>query len=304
MPAGQNGVTVQNSVINYDDIQKRMDYLSDLNWFNPNAFYPTALVFSTDDTHQNSVRNFFNELQFDQKGSLDPRDPKQEEQIISSGRPSSVTSGKSVLDMVWGSSGKNPPGQSVLCEYNIKTGNDVLGSCAQLNEKALAQIVGIEGLGFPKLPFKKVNGMLVNEKRVEGESNEVKIKILATDYLEVLSFVERWQSEWWAYNGQKKVLRSKMGSDGKPIFFGEGYFGMDYVHVFPNGEIDRIGHLFMNGMVPIHVDLEGLNSLGPMVSGKTEIPMLVVTCLYSQAILGVGASGDKADKRARWYYFK
>ena len=75
--------------------------------------------------------------------------------------------------------------------------------------------------------------------------------------------------------------------------------GLDYVHVYPNGEIDRLGHLFIGGLIPIKLDIG--SDFGPD-AGSNNIPKLKVTCIYSQAVLGVGHKGK--PNHARWYYFQ
>jgi hypothetical protein len=182
-----------------------------------------------------------------------------------------------------------------------------------LNENALATLISVEGLEFPEMPFSRKNGMLC-ASGIEDKGSQITIKFLLTDYMQIMSFVHRWQSEWWQYNFKRRAIRQHGKNqvsvvNGKKVVgkyednsSGEGYLGMDYIHIFPDGTIDRIGHLFLMGLIPVKVSIDGF-TVGPGASAKSDIPILSIKCIYSQAYLGIGASPDPGGK-ARWYSFK
>lgn len=313
LPSGQNGSTDQESVISWATIQQREDYLSSFNWFNPNAFYPTVFGFAEGENALNTItlmqgltaRINYN---IDSQQPYDPAiDKREEEQTFNRGIKASnknnVTSATSVYWAVYGT-GK----EDDYSEFAIKSKLDF-----KLNENALATLISVEGLEFPEMPFSRKNGMLC-ASGIEDKGSQITIKFLLTDYMQIMSFVHRWQSEWWQYNFKRRAIRQHGKNpvsvvNGKKVVgkyednsSGEGYLGMDYIHIFPDGTIDRIGHLFLMGLIPIKVSIDGF-TVGPGTSAKSDIPILSIRCIYSQAYLGIGASPDPGGK-ARWYSFK
>lgn len=313
LPSGQNGSTDQKSVISWATIQQREDYLSSFNWFNPNAFYPTVFGFAEGENALNTItlmQGLTARINYN-IDSQQPYDPaitdKTEEQTFNRGinasNKNNVTSATSVYWAVYGT-GK----EDDYSEFAIKSKLDF-----KLNENALATLISVEGLEFPEMPFSRKNGMLC-ASGIEDKGSQITIKFLLTDYMQIMSFVHRWQSEWWQYNFKRRAIRQHGKNpvsvvNGKKVVgkyednsSGEGYLGMDYIHIFPDGTIDRIGHLFLMGLIPIKVSIDGF-TVGPGASAKSDIPILSIRCIYSQAYLGIGASPDPGGK-ARWYSFK
>lgn len=292
---GQNGSTTQESVISWATIQQREDYLSSFNWFNPNAFYPTVFGFAEGENEEETIKAMQGltariNYNIDSQQPYDPAiKESKEEQTFNSGLKASnknnVTSATSVYWAVYGTGTKED-----CSEFAIKSKLDF-----KLNENALATLVSVEGLEFPEMPFSRKNGMLC-ASGIEDKGSQITIKFLLTDYMQIMSFVHRWQSEWWQYNFKRRAIRQHDNSSG------EGYLGMDYIHIFPDGTIDRIGHLFLMGLIPVKVSIDGF-TVGPGASAKSDIPTLSIRCIYSQAYLGIGASPDPGGK-ARWYSFK
>jgi len=310
---GQNGSTTQESVISWATIQQREDYLSSFNWFNPNAFYPTVFGFAEGENALNTItlmQGLTARINYN-IDSQQPYDPaitgKEEEQTFNFGTEASnknnVTSATSVYWAVYGNGKKDD-----YSEFAIKSKLDF-----KLNENALATLISVEGLDFPEMPFSRKNGMLC-ASGIEDKGSQITIKFLLTDYMQIMSFVHRWQSEWWQYNFKRRAIRQhgrnkvsivngkKVVGDYEDNSSGEGYLGMDYIHIFPDGTIDRIGHLFLMGLIPVKVSIDGF-TVGPGASAKSDIPILSIKCIYSQAYLGIGASPDPGGK-ARWYSFK
>ena len=292
---GQNGSTKQESVISWTTIQQREDYLSSFNWFNPNAFYPTVFGFAEGKNAEETIKAMQGltariNYNIDNQQPYDPAiKESKEEQTFNSGLKASnknnVTSATSVYWAVYGTGTKED-----YSEFAIKSKLDF-----KLNENALATLISVEGLEFPEMPFSRKNGMLC-ASGIEDKGSQITIKFLLTDYMQIMSFVHRWQSEWWQYNFKRRAIRQHDNSSG------EGYLGMDYIHIFPDGTIDRIGHLFLMGLIPVKVSIDGF-TVGPGASAKSDIPILSIKCIYSQAYLGIGASPDPGGK-ARWYSFK
>ena len=75
----------------------------------------------------------------------------------------------------------------------------------------------------------------------------------------------------------------------------EGYLGMDYVHILPDGTCQRIGHLFISGLIPVKLDVgRGGFSLGPGGDKNNSVTTLTVSYIYAQAMLMIkSGSGSK-----------
>lgn len=145
----------------------------------------------------------------------------------------------------------------------------------------LAVITKVEGLKIPETPLERSNGRIVAKQSKEGKSESLKISFLLQDGAEAVTFNKKWQNKWYMYSGKYRKLKA-MVNGAMP----EGYLGMDYVHILPDGTVERIGHLFISGLIPTKIEMgrSGL-SLGPGGDKNNNVPTATVTYVYSQAML-------------------
>lgn len=145
----------------------------------------------------------------------------------------------------------------------------------------LAVITKVEGLKIPETPLERSNGRIVAKQSKEGKSESLKISFLLQDGAEAVTFNKTWQNKWYMYSGKYRKLKA-MANEAMP----EGYLGMDYIHILPDGATERIGHLFISGLIPTKIEMgrSGL-SLGPGGDKNNNVPTATVTYVYSQAML-------------------
>ena len=148
----------------------------------------------------------------------------------------------------------------------------------------LAVITKVEGLKIPETPLERSNGRIVAKQSKEGKSESLKISFLLQDGAGIVTFNKVWQNKWYMYSGKSRKLKAMPTGDSAAM--PEGYLGMDYVHILPDGATERIGHLFISGLIPTKIEMgrSGL-SLGPGGDKNNNVPTATVTYVYAQAML-------------------
>lgn len=148
----------------------------------------------------------------------------------------------------------------------------------------LAVITKVDGLKIPETPLERSNGRIVAKQSKEGKSESLKISFLLQDGAGAVTFNKTWQNKWYMYSGKYRKLKAMPA--GESAAMPEGYLGMDYIHILPDGSTERIGHLFISGLIPTKIEMgrSGL-SLGPGGDKNNNVPTATVTYVYSQAML-------------------
>lgn len=245
-----------NSKLSYEDLQERIDNLSRNDWFNPSLFYPTKFGFNNDKDSIGNTATLFSEISKYFAG-------------INSGTRNSVTVNASSY-------------QKLLNLEDKITGDQISAQ--------MSNIKNVEGLRFNVLPF-EMDGRRIRVKK-STETNTphetVAIGMLQVNTNAILKWLSDWQNEWYVYNGRYDAIKSKGENDSG---LGEGYLGLDYLHIDETGACYSIGHLFLGGLLPIKVD--GLKKLGPTES-MDSIPTMTINCIYSQAILALSNANRDA----------
>ena len=150
-----------------------------------------------------------------------------------------------------------------------------------LDSYPLAVITKVEGLKIPETPIERSGGRIVAKEKQNDKGQSIKINFLLQDGAGVVTFNKKWQNKWFRYSNKSRVLKAMTGD-----FLPEGYLGMDYIHILPDGTFERIGHLFIAGLIPTKIEMgrSGL-SLGPGGDKNNNVPTATVTYVYAQAML-------------------
>lgn len=246
--------------INYNEIQRRVDFLYRQIWFNPDAYFPTCFGYANDD---NDVRNMVQMFDDIEKDGVLRNDISVDDKVELEGM---------ILGEVEDPSVKGPVAKGlVTCD--------------------LAIITKVEGLKIPETPIDRSNGRIVAKERREGQSETVKISFLLQDGATALTFNKEWQNKWYRHTGTSRKLRAMDDTKCLP----EGYLGMDYVHILPDGTCERIGHLFITGLIPTKLDVGRGFSLGPGGDKNNNVTILTVSYVYSQAMLMIKTGSNSSE---------
>lgn len=268
--------------INYNEIQNRVNFLYRQIWFNPDAYYPTLFGYA------NNVQDIYNMVKIFDAICVTKKEAEADKNLVE-GAPKSVKLDTLVkiendfLEKIIGDNGQTASYEEDGKKY-LKDG---------LNTFNLAIITKIEGLKIPETPLDRVNGRIVAREQKEGKAENIKITFLLQDDGTALTFNKRWQNEWFRYDSKSRKLKAM--STGEDAVIPEGYLGMDYVHILPDGTCKRIGHLFVAGLIPVKLDIGRGFALGPGGEKNNAVTTLTVSYVYAQAMLVIDNGTDSSE---------
>lgn len=258
---------------NYGTIQNRINGLYNTAWFQPNACYPTALFYTKSE---------------DLKGSL-----------------GEISLTDFLKKMVNADAGTNLTGLAqaftsldalLKKEQEMKESKE---NCKSIVLDCFVQIDGLQGL---QIPLSKSNGSIRSGKtQTIGDSGSCKLKFLCDRNLEVLRFLQAWQSKWLVFDFEKRSLVSHRDTVHKTDKTGgEGYIGISNLNIQTNGGVQTLSHLSVFGLIPRQISMP--NQLGPQAS-SSGLPTITVDCIYSNAVLSFPVTVNN-QKKLRFYYFQ
>ena len=268
--SGNGSNTDSNLITSYDNLQERVDYLFDEEWFTPNAFYPSLFKKATSNEGLSYQLACF---EGESNGYTN-----------TSGREES----KATLEAL--------SLESLIereQDYFSRSGNkDILGGMNLRNgqkSNKLHLIESVGGLDFIKLPL-AMDGYRI--KKTNGERNDSKmitIKISLEEGLEVYYRLTDWLDDWFINRTTKKALQVS------PV--AEGYLSLNYVRIKTDGTTNIVARVSVAGLIPQHIGFVG--PIGPGVKGdKTSIE---VKCLYSQAQLQLRNPDDLSKSKIIYF---
>lgn len=243
---------------NFNTIQSRIDTIYNSKWLQPNAFYPTKLFF----TDKNTSESIFTVDEFLRLHNNNTNNST----LINS----TTTQYES----------KTVP--KTLEEYK-KLESELSGIDAP--EKVLAYFSKLSNLNSFSIPISKTNGSLTASS-VQSKDPTVTLEFLWDQSMEVLKYLQAWQSRWLTQDWQKITFVDKQYSDSMDSSVskegGEGYLGLANCSIDTNGTVTVISQLSLFGLIPTKI--ETFNDVGPQNS-STNIQKIKVTCTYAHAIL-------------------
>lgn len=306
------------ATLSFSDIQDRVDTLYAKDLFQPNAFYPTTMVMEVPpDEHSNKLT----------ESSFKSIKPKRKDKALDMADflLYFVNGGAFVEGAVLQPKHQKTLDNFIEMEDTFKKDSDENRQFDYANlDRLIPYLLSVEGLNTPKLPYVKKNGRLTVEA-FSGASN-CTLKFLASKEGEVLQNLLAWQSHWATYDFEKRSVASafnRVGGDPKfekpsgdtgdlPVEKdtesfsvekgstsstqetytkdGEVYLGLDYLNIKPDGTTERVGHLFMFGLIPVQIK-PSWSGYGPQAS-TSGVPTLEVSCIYSHAFLGMPIKQD------------
>lgn len=232
----------------YKDIQTRIDYLYNTQWFQSNASYPVTLFY----TDQNvSTSDFTIDAFLKMHVNSKPND-------------------SNILQTI----GNTP---KTIKDY-METEQQVENSGIRASDSVLRQFSKVSGLKSFSIPLAKKNGALgaISDR---DDNSLIRLEFLCDKDFNVLKYIQAWQSRWYTYDFEKRSLAQK--TTGAQKEGGEGYLGIANCLISLDGNITVNSHLSLFGLIPQSVELP--NEWGPRTSPKLNV--VTVTCLYAHAIL-------------------
>ena len=262
--------TDNNLATSYDNLQERLDYLYDEEWFTPNAFYPSLFKRATDNEGlSNQLACFEGET----NGYTN-----------TAGREES----KATLEAL------SLEGLIAREErYFSRSGNrDILGGMNTRDGRKINKlhlIESVDGLDFIKLPL-AMDGYRIKKTNDErNTSKSITIKVSLEEGFEVYYRLNDWLEGWYTNRTTRKALQ--VG----PV--AEGYLSLNYVKIRTDGSTNILARVSIAGLIPQHVGF--VTSIGPAVKGdKTSV---AVKCLYSQAQLQLRNPDDPSKSKIIYF---
>lgn len=241
------------AIITYETLQQRIDYLQQMEYMLPNAFYPTVFIQATNDAA------IYKQIEWNHWLTSNPS--------------------KSMQDIVKEEQKQAATGMG---EAILQTSEDL----------ALLEKIDGSILKFMDTPYESKGGVLdtgvTKDSTLNKSTREVKITFKVPGNLSIYNSLLNWKENWTSSTLEHRYLKTR--SVDKTEAVKEGYLGLSYVHIKYDGSVVCNAHISLFGLIPKNITFA--NSIGPSESVK-NVTTIITCTVASGLLMIANGTGHK-----------